>query len=161
MNIPLQIEAVLQEFEDVFKESQGLPPARPQDHRILLQAGAQLVNVRPYRYTHEQKNEMKRLIREMLATSVIQPSNSLYVSLILLVKKKDGSWRFCVDYRQLNKITIKDKYPIPIIEELLDELGGSKYFSKIDLRLGYRQIQMNLEDIPKTTFKTHVGHYEF
>ncbi len=140
---------------------QGLPPARNQDHKILLRIGAQPVNIRPYRYSYEQKNEMEKLIKEMLVSSAIRPSHSPYASPVLLIKKKDESWSFCVDYRQLNKLTIKDKYPIPIIEELLDELGGSKYFSKIDLRSGYHQIRMHPDDVPKTAFRTHVGHYEF
>lgn len=97
----------------------------------------------------------------MLDQGVIQHRSSPYVAPVVMVKKKDGSWCLCVDYRGLNSETIKDKYPIPLLEDLLDELGGSTYFSKLDLRARFHQIIMEPYEIYKTTFKTHSGHYEY
>jgi Reverse transcriptase (RNA-dependent DNA polymerase) len=159
--VPMELESVLQQFGNVFEMPQHLPPTREIDHTIPLVPQAKPVNLRPYRYSHFQKKELENIIDELLKTEVIRPSSSPFASPALLVRKKDGTWRLCVDYRQLNALTVKNKYPIPIIDDLLDELHGAKYFSKIDLRAGYHQIRMNSADIPKTAFRTHLGHYEY
>ena len=151
----------MQEFAGIFEEPKTLPPHRRHDHRINLKEGVSLVNVRPYRYAALQKDVIEQTIRDMLEAGVIRPSQSPYSSPIVLVKKKDGTWRLCVDYRQLNKHTVLDKFPIPVVEELLDELHGAAYFSKIDLRSGYWQVRRHPEDVPKIAFRTHEGHYEF
>ena len=119
------------------------------------------MNLRPYHYSSLQKDAIDSMIKDMLAQGTIQCSSSPYASPIVLVKKKDGTWRLCVDYRGLNKQTVKDKYPIPLLEDLLDELGGACYFSKLDLRAGFHQLRMTPEDVYKTAFKTHSGHYEY
>ncbi|KAL5698643.1 hypothetical protein ACHQM5_029654 [Ranunculus cassubicifolius] len=147
--------------KELFSEQQSLPPARPQDHVIKLKEGSEAISIRPYRYPHIQKTEIEKQITDMLATGIIQPSQSPFTSPVILIRKKDHTWRLCVDYRQLNYITVKNQFPIPIIEELLDELKGATVFSKLDLRAGYHQIRVAAADIHKTAFSTHLGHYEF
>jgi hypothetical protein len=138
-----------------------LPPIRTYDHSITLIPGAVPVNSRPYRYSPLHKDEIERQVKELLEAGLITSSNSPFASPVLLVQKKDGSWRFCVDYRKLNSLAIKNRFPMPIIEEILDELFGTKFFTKLDMRAGYHQIRMRVEDEFKTAFKTHQGHYQF
>ena len=151
---------VLDNPSKVFETPKGLPPICDHDHDIHF-PGSVPPNIRPYRYPFAQKSEIKRMVAEMLEVGIIQPSQSSFSAPIVLVHKKDGPWCMCLDYRELKKITIKDKFPIPLIDELLDELHGEIYFSKLDLHAGYHQIKMKIEDILKTTFRTHEGHYEF
>ena len=157
-----ELQALLQYYEDIFEEPRELPPSRgPFNHRIPLVQGANPFCIRPYRLPLKQKDIIENLVHEMLDKGVIQHSSSPFASPVVLVGKKDGTWRLCVDYRELNKHTVKDKFLIPIVEELIDELGGAMVFSKIDLRSSYHQIRMHKEDVPKTAFKIHHGHFEF
>lgn len=156
-----EVQQLLDKNIQVFEEPTSLPPHRDFDHRVPLLAGAKPVNLKPYRYTPLQKNEIEKQISAMLQQGIIQHSHNPFSSPVLLVKKKDGSWRFCVDYRHLNAITVKHKYPMPIVDELIDELAGAKWFTKLDLRSGFHQIHLVPGEEPKTAFKSHQGLYEF
>nr|KYP63954.1 Transposon Ty3-I Gag-Pol polyprotein [Cajanus cajan] len=128
---------------------------------IDLVPGAGPVSVAPYRMAPAELVELKGQLEDLLEKQLVRPSVSLWGAPVLLVKKKDGGSRLCVDYRQLNKLTIKNKYPLPRIDDLMDQLRGASVFSKIDLRSGYHQIRVKEGDIPKTAFRTRYGHYEY
>jgi hypothetical protein len=130
------LQAMLQEFTDIFAEPTGMPPPRTRDHSITLIPDSSPVAVRSYRYPAAHKDELERQCAAMLAQGIVRRSTSTFSSPFLLVKKPDGSWRFCVDYRALNAITVKDAYPILVVDELLDELRAACFFTKLDLRLG-------------------------
>lgn len=132
------IVQLLLEFEDIFLEPTELPPSRDCNHKIPLMQGSQPVNMRQYRHKPELKTEIERQVLELLKVGIIQKSTSPFSSPIILVKKKDGTWRLCIDYRRLNAMTIVSRYPVPIIEGILDELAGAHWFSKLDLRAGYQ-----------------------
>lgn len=160
-NLPSPIQALIQRFSSVFEVPKGLPPVRECDHQIPLLPGARPVQMRPYRYAPALKNEIEQQVTEMLNTGIIQPSKSAFSSSVILVKKKDHTYRFCVDYRHLNALTLKTKFPVPVIDEFLDELHGASWFTTLDLRAGFHQIRMHPQDQYKTAFQTHHGHFEF
>jgi hypothetical protein len=155
------MESLLLDFSDIFEEPRGLPPQRHHDHRIHLLPGTTPVAVHPYWYPQLLKDEVERQCADMLEQDIIRTSTSPFSSPVLLVKKADGTWRFCVDYKALNNKTVKDKFPIPVVDELLDELRSAKFSTKIDLHNGYHQVRMHPDDIAKTTFRTRQGHFEF
>eukprot|EP00253_Pinus_taeda_P027426 PITA_27426 len=156
------IKRPVQEFADVFPEEiPGLPPRRNIDFTIELVPGAAPVSRAPYRMSVPELTELKIQLQELLDKDYIRPSVSPWGAPVLFVKKKDGTLRMCIYYRQLNKLTIKNKYPLPRIDELFDQVKGATVFSKIDLRSGYHQIRIKEEDIAKTTFRTRYGHYDF
>ncbi|CAN6445433.1 unnamed protein product [Victoria cruziana] len=153
---------VVNEYIDVFPdELPGLPPKREVEFTIELMSGVQPVSKTPYRMAPAELAELKKQIQELMNKGFIQPSVSPWGAPVLFVKKKDGTMRLCVDYRMLNQVTVNNKYPLPRIDDLIDQLSGATIFSKIDLRSGYHQVRIKEQDVPKTAFRTRYGHYEF
>ncbi|GJY76337.1 putative nucleotidyltransferase, ribonuclease H [Tanacetum coccineum] len=153
---------VVREFPKVFPEDlPGLPPVRQVEFQIDLIPGAAPVARAPYRLAPSEMQELSNQLQELADRGFIRPSTSPWGAPVLFVKKKDGSFRLCIDYRKLNKLTVKNRYPLPRIDDLFDQLQGSSVYSKIDLRSGYHQLRVRDEDIPKTAFRMRYGHYEF
>jgi hypothetical protein len=159
---PVERIHVVCDYPDVFPdELPGMPPDRDIEFAIELQPGTAPISKRPYRMPPAELAELKKQLQELLDKGFIRPSTSLWGCPALFVMKKDESLRMCVDYRPLNAVTIKNKYPLPCIDVLFDQLVGAKVFSKIDLRSGYHQIKIRTSDISKTAFSTRYGLYEF
>lgn len=153
---------VVNEFLEVFPdELPGIPPDREIDFGIDVLPDTQPISILLYRMAPAELRELKEQLKDLLENGFIRPSVSPWGAPVLFVRKKDGSLRICIDYRQLNKVTIKNKYPLPRIDDLFDQLQGARFFSKIDLRSGYHQLKIREHDIPKTAFKTRYGHFEF
>ncbi|GJW61574.1 putative reverse transcriptase domain-containing protein [Tanacetum coccineum] len=158
----LEDVSVVQEFPEVFPEDlPGIPPTRQVEFRIDLIPGAAPVARTPYRLAPSEMKELAEQLQELTDKDFIRPSSSPWGAPVLFVKKKDGSFRMCIDYRELNKLTVKNRYPLPRIDDLFDQLQGSSIYSNIDLRSGYHQLRVQEEDVPKTAFRTRYGHYEF
>ncbi|GAA0176025.1 hypothetical protein LIER_29092 [Lithospermum erythrorhizon] len=153
---------VVREFKDVFPEDlPGLPPEREIEFAIEIIPGMAPISLPPYRMAPAELQELQTQLQELLEKGFIRLSVSPWGAPVLFVKKKDGSMRLCIDYRQLNKVTIKNRYPLPRIDYLFDQLKDAKVFSKIDLRSGYHQLRIKGEDIPKSAFRSDYGNYEF
>ena len=160
--VRLEDVPVVRDFLDVFLDDLlGLPPEREINFPIDLVPGTAPISLPPYRMAPAELKELKTQLQELVDRGFIRPSISPWGAPVLFVKKKDDTWRLCIDYRQLNKVTIRNKYPLPRIDDLFDQLQGVKVFSKIDLRSGYHQLRIRESDIPKTAFRMRYGHYEF
>jgi hypothetical protein len=159
---PLEIIKVVSEFPDVFlKDLPGMPPECKVEFAIELLHGTAPIFKRAYRVSGPELVELKKQVDELSEKGYIRPNTSPWVAPVLFVEKKDGTRRMCIDYRALNEVTIKNKYPLPRIEDLFNQLRGASVFSKIDLRSGYHQLRIRPSDIPKTAFITKYGLYEF
>lgn len=156
-----QVDKVMEEYKDIFTLPNGVPLHCQIKHSIDLTPGAPLTNWLEYRRSLLENEEIKHHIQELLQKGHIRPSSSPCGSPIVLVQKKDGTWRLCIDYRALNKITVWNRYLIPRIDDLLDQLRGSKCFSKIDLKSGYHQVPIEQTDVWKTTFKSKEGVFKW
>ncbi|GJT65005.1 putative nucleotidyltransferase, ribonuclease H [Tanacetum coccineum] len=153
---------VVRDFLEVFPDDlSGLPPIREIEFRIELIPRAMPVAKSPYRLAPSELEELSGQLKELQDKGFIRPSSSPWGAPVLFVKKNDGSFRMCIDYRELNKLTVKNRYPLPRIDDLFDQLQGSQFFSKIDLRSGYHQLRVHEDDIPKTAFRTRYGHFKF
>ncbi|EOX94089.1 Uncharacterized protein TCM_003206 [Theobroma cacao] len=153
---------IVSEFPNVFpNDLPGLPPNRELEFPIDLLPGTAPISIPPYRMAPAELKELKVQLQELVDKGFTRPSISPWGAPILFVKKKDGTLRLCIDYRQLNRMTIKNKYPLPRIDDLFDQLQGATVFSKVDLRSGYHQLRIKEQDVPKTAFRTRYGHYEF
>jgi hypothetical protein len=160
--IALEDIKVVREYPDVFPaELSGMPPDHDIEFLIELLPGTPPISKRPYRMPINELVELKKQIAKLQAKGFIRPSSSPWGAPVLFVEKKDGTHRMCVDYRSLNEVTIKNKYPLPGIEDLFDQMKGASIFSKIDLRSGYHQLKIRESDIPKTAFRTQYGLFEY
>jgi len=157
------LKKILKDFQDVFPKDlpSGLPPKRDIDHKIKIIPGSEPPSKPTYRLSQPEADELKKQLADYTEKGFIQPSESLYGAPVIFVKKKDGSLRLCIDYRALNKMMIRNKYPLPRIDDLLDQVNDAKYFTKLDLKSGYHQIRIAEDDVHKTAFQTRYGHYEF
>ncbi|KAL0556761.1 hypothetical protein IC582_005277 [Cucumis melo] len=161
-DVSLSSEPVVRDYPDVFPEElPGLPPHREVEFAIELEPGTVPISRAPYRMAPAELKELKVQLQELLDKGFIRPSVSPWGAPVLFVKNKDGSMRLCIDYRELNKVTVKNRYPLPRIDDLFDQLQGATVFSKIDLRSGYHQLRIKDGDVPKTAFRSRYGHYEF
>ena len=153
---------IISKISDVFPEEfPGLPPQREIEFAIDVVPGATLTSITPYRMAPVELKELKLQLQELLEKWFIRPSVSPWGAPVLFVKKKDGTLRLCINYRQLNKLTVKNKYLLPRIDDLFDQLKGSSIFSKIDLQSEYHQLRIKDVDVHNTAFRTRYGHYEF